>query len=184
MWRTGIARWNVVPLPSVLSTLIAPPSDFTIWLTSASPTPVLLQRFVETAFVAQSLAPLAQSDNLSERIMFLVHCLIYTVKGRIAVCRLYDTVGFVALLRRESCRILSSAWGNQHGGTYKKQTLNGVVVSHSRVRMKLFHFISTHKDNVLSDIYRGIMNIFEGWYIVNNCKSVTVLSFVYRHFSV
>lgn len=32
---------------------------------------VLLQRFLETAFVAQSLAPFAQSDNLSERIMFL-----------------------------------------------------------------------------------------------------------------
>lgn len=36
----GRTMWKVVPLPSVLSVLIVPPSDFTIWATRASPTPL------------------------------------------------------------------------------------------------------------------------------------------------
>lgn len=36
----GRTMWKVVPLPSVLSALIVPPSDFIIWSTRASPTPL------------------------------------------------------------------------------------------------------------------------------------------------
>ena len=70
---------------------------------------VFLQSLVETAFVAQLLAPLAQYDYLPEQILLLAHCLMNTVKPVHTVQRLHDAVYLMSLFSRERDFVLSTA---------------------------------------------------------------------------